>query len=197
MSGRYVFEPDALHEIALRHVGKPPQEIATNLEAELKTTYGPLIHTDMPWMIQPAGFAMYHVKFLFAAMNEYIGLMGIPIPSTGHSGRGRVTYWDTVLSGSLEGFVPGMHFAYETRAGNRTVTQPLEPNAFAVRDHVFFLEYARGPMLTIEPFGMANHLFSTLDLKTAWRQLRVHATLAWRSRNAPRPHREIARNPRP
>jgi C-8 sterol isomerase len=194
---RYAFEPDSLHEIALRHVDKAPQEIATDLEADFCDAFGPLIQTDMPWLIQPAGFAMYHVKFLFAAMNEYVALMGIPIPSTGHSGRGRVTYWDTVLSGSMEGFVPGMHFAFPTKTGNRTVTQPLEPNAFVVRDHVFFLEYARGPLLTIEPFGLANHIFSTLDFKTAYLQLKVHATLAWRSRNAPRPYTDVVRNKTP
>lgn len=190
---RYAFEPDSLHEIAIRHVGKGPQQIATDVEEDFREAFGPLIQTDMPWLIQPAGFAMYHVKFLFAGFNEYVALMGIPIPSTGHSGRGRVTYWDTVLSGCMEGFVPGMHSAYPTKAGNRTVTQPLEPNAFAVRDHVFFLEYARGPLWTIEAFGMANHLFSTLDFKTAFIQLKVHTTLAWRSRNVPRPYGEVTK----
>ncbi len=58
----YVFDPEELRELALRHVGKPVSQIVPALEQDLKAKYGELVHLDMPWVITPAGFMMYQVK---------------------------------------------------------------------------------------------------------------------------------------
>jgi len=184
----YAFDPLELRDVALRHVGKPVPEIVAGLERDLKAEYGDRIHLDMPWVMSPAGFAMYQVKMIFARANEYIGMMGVPIASTGHTGRHPVTYYDTILSGSSRKIAAGELEPRTISAGDFLVTRPWESFAFSVPDHVFFLEYCRGPLPILMPFGLTNYLFGTLDFKSAFQIVKSHATLAWRSRGVDRPH---------
>lgn len=179
---RYVFDPHELRDLALRHVGKPVGVIAADLEQDLADKYGKLISRDMPWVITPAGFLMYQVKMVFARPNEYIGLMGIPVESTGHTGRHPVTYYDTMLSGGSRNFHPGQHEPEIVKAGDFLVTRPGEAFAAQVTDHIFFLEYCRGPLVTLMPFGFSNYLFATLDLKSAVTLAGSWLKLVWRSR---------------
>jgi C-8 sterol isomerase len=184
----YTFDPEELRDVALRHVGKPVSEIVSGLERDLKAEYGDLIHLDMPWVVNPAGFAMYQVKMIFARANEYIGIMGVPIASTGHTGRHPVTYYDTILSGGSRKVAAGEFEPRTISAGDFLVTRPWEAFTFSVPDHILFLEYCRGPLPILMPFGLANYLFGTLDFKSAFQIVRSHATLAWRSRGVSTPH---------
>lgn len=186
---RYAFDPFELRDIALQHVGKPVPEIVTDLEADLVAKYGDLINTDMPWVINPAGFVMYQIKMLFVRRNEYIGMMGIPTPSTGHTGRHPVTYYDTILSGGSRTAGPTDFVAKTIGPGDFMITRPWEAFTASVSDHIFFLEYCRGPLATIMPFGVATYFSSTLDFKSAFQTLRTNATLAWRSRRVATPYR--------
>jgi C-8 sterol isomerase len=184
----YAFDPEELREVALRHAGKPVPEIVPGLERDLKDRYGDLIHLDMPWVINPAGFMMYQVKMVFARANEYIGIMGVPVASTGHTGRHPVTYYDTILSGGSRLTAAGELEPRTVSAGDFLVTRPWEAFAVNVPDHIFFLEYCRGPLPILMPFGLANTLFGTLDFKSAFQIVKSHATLAWRSRGVDTPH---------
>ncbi len=57
----------------------------------------------------------------------------------------------------------------------------MEAFAAQVEDHVFFLEYCRGALFTLVPFGFVNFL-STFDLKSATQITTTWLRLAWRSR---------------
>jgi hypothetical protein len=39
------------------------------------------------------------------------------------------------------------------------------------------IEYARGPLLTLIPFGLANGLLSTLDFKAVYQTLAIYCSL--------------------
>lgn len=186
----YALDPDEIRELALPHVGKPPAQIMADLERDLAARYGDLIHLDMPWVTNPAGFAMYQVKLVFARANEYLGLMSVPVPGTGHSGRHPVTYFDTILSGGSQNIATGEFEPKVTSAGDFLVTRPMESFTFHVPEHIYFIEYCRGPLPVLMPFGLANYLFGTLDFKQAAQIVKTHATLAWRSRGVPTPHGE-------
>ncbi len=48
-------------------------------------------------------------------------------------------------------------------------------------DHVWMIEYARGSMLALFPFGLADGLFSTLDYKTLWQTVTIYFSLLMKS----------------
>lgn len=133
---------------------------------------------------------MDQVKMLFARPNEYLGLMGIPVESTGHTGRHPVTYYDTMLSGSSRNFHAGELEAVRVAAGEFLITRPMEAFAAQVEDHIFFLEYCRGPLISLVPFGFVNFL-STFDLKSATQITATWLKLAWRSRGVNATHHAI------
>jgi C-8 sterol isomerase len=187
---RYALDPYELRDLALQHVGKPVPQIAADLEHDLVAKYGNMIQTDMPWVLTPAGFVMYQVKMVFARRNEYLGLMGVPVASTGHTGRHPVTYYDTILSGGSRNASATDLIATDVKAGDFLVTRPWEAFTANIDDHIFFLEYCRGPLATIMPFGLANFVFGTLDLKSAGQIMRTNATLNWRSRGVSTPYRD-------
>jgi C-8 sterol isomerase len=55
-----------------------------------------------------------------------------------------------------------------------------------IPDRVWMLEYCRGALPTMLPFGLADSLFSTLDLLTVARTFRMYASLNWRALTARR-----------
>ncbi len=48
-------------------------------------------------------------------------------------------------------------------------------------DGAYILEYARGPIPTMLPFGLADTVFSTLDLTSLFRTIRLYARHVLRS----------------
>ena len=46
-----------------------------------------------------------------------------------------------------------------------------------IPDRVWMLEYCRGLLFTMLPFGLLETLTSTLDVLTAWRTLRIYGSL--------------------
>ena len=56
-------------------------------------------------------------------------------------------------------------------------------------DHCWMLEYARGELFGLLPFGMANTFFNTLDFKSAFRTLKIYGTLTLRHLRAERARR--------
>ena len=71
--------------------------------------------------------------------------------------------------------------AVRVGAGEFLVTRPMEAFAAQVEDHVFFLEYCRGPLITLMPFGFVNFL-STFDFKSGAQITASWLKLVWRSR---------------
>ncbi len=48
-------------------------------------------------------------------------------------------------------------------------------------DHVWMVEYARGVLPSLLPFGLADALTSTHDFKTAWQTVAIYFSLLFRS----------------
>jgi deazaflavin-dependent oxidoreductase (nitroreductase family) len=85
----YVFDPQVIHRISLKHPGEPLEQIVANITAELEERYPGAIDDSKPWIFNNAGGVMVQMKMLYASTKEYILIWGTPIGSEEHTGAKR------------------------------------------------------------------------------------------------------------
>lgn len=177
---RYTFEPEVIHAVALDHLGPPSAERFDRLIAALAGRYPGQIHGDQPWIFSNAGGVMIQMKILHASVNEYVLLWGTPIGTEGHSGRNPVEFYDTVLHGEAWYVREGRFEREVYRPGDHIVVGKRESAGIRIDDAVWMVEYARGPVWRLLPFGLADSIFSTLDFVTVAKTLRIYVALSMR-----------------
>ncbi|HUG54535.1 MAG TPA: ERG2 family protein [Vicinamibacteria bacterium] len=190
--GIHRFDPAVVREAGLRGVGRPLDEGLAAVTDALDERYPGLIARHHPWIYNNAGGAMIQMKLLYASLTEYVNFFGTPVGTVGHSGRHFAEFFDTVIDGEARYYVEGQLERTVYRAGDAIHVRRFEAAGMHVPDHVWMLEYCRGLLPSMLPFGLIETATSTLDVVTAWRTLRiygsllVHARLGLR-RPAPRP----------
>ncbi len=181
---RYVFDPDTIHKIAMQYVGLPHQQMFEQITTALDLQYPGLISSDLPWIFSNAGGAMIQIKLLHASFNEYILLFGTPVGTEGHSGRHLVEFYDTVLDGEAWYYHEGQFERDVYTTGHRIFVARGQSAGMHIPDHVWMIEYARGPLGLLLPFGLADSVLSTLDFLTVWQTLVAYARLVTRAQRA-------------
>lgn len=174
---RYVFDPATLRAVALDHLGPPTVDGFAGLIDALARQYPRTIHRDMPWIFNNAGGVMIQGKFLYASAREYVLIVGTPVGSAGHSGRHPAEFHDTVLDGEAWYYHAGQFERDVYRAGDAIFLGRGQSVGIHIPDHVWMLEYARGALPLLLPFGLADAFFSTLDLQTVRRTLAIYVSL--------------------
>jgi C-8 sterol isomerase len=162
-----IFHPDELHEIAklgLAQGGKA--DMFSTIEAELKRRYPKHIDLGAEWLFNNAGGAMGQIKILHASLSEYILIFGTPIGTEGHSGRYATEVYDFMLDGEMWCYHPGEFERTIYKPGDVAYLGVDRAKGYAVPSHAWMLEYARGPIPSMLPFGLADAFFSTLDRRT-------------------------------
>ena len=181
----YVFDPDALRDAAKVGSGLPIEERLRTIARELSERYPGKISEEQEWAFSNAGGVMGQFSILYASLREYVIFFGSPIGSSGHTGRySFVQDWAFVLDGELWDFKQGQLARDVYRAGDEIVLKPGNAKGYRIVDHAWILEYARGPIITMLPFGLADAFFSTLDGRTIFRTLRLygkHVLQSWRT----------------
>jgi len=181
MAGKkLLFDNKVLGEICARHINKPTREMIEGLEADLRDYYGPIISTDQPWISAPAGGLFYHLKFFTVAPGEYLFMGGLPFPCTGTTGRNPVDYHDFILKGHSVTVPTDGFETKDVNAGDCLYTAKWESFNTHIDKEIWFLEHCTGSLWAIMPFGLANHIFVTLDFLTLFRMIKCHAVLTWR-----------------
>ena len=173
----YVFDPEVLAEIAKKAVGLPHDQMFRTVHAALYERYPKHIHPEIRWIFNNAGGAMGQMTLLHASLSEYLLFFGTPIGTEGHSGRYVTQVWDFMMEGEMWCYIEG-----ETK---RTVYTPGEyaylgknkVKGYRIPDHGWMLEYARGPIPAMVPFGLADSVFSTVDYKCVLRTLAMYGQL--------------------
>lgn len=180
----YVFDPDALREIARLGSGQPIQDRFRTITRALAERYPGRICEEQEWVFSNAGGVMGQFTVLYASLTEYVIFFGSPIGSSGHSGRYRfVKDWAFVLDGEMWYFEQGQIGRNTYRDGDEIVLNSGNAKGYRIVDHAWILEYARGPIITMLPFGLADAFFSTLDFRTILRTFRLygkHVRHSWR-----------------
>jgi hypothetical protein len=100
-----------------------------------------------------------------------------------------VAFWDTILSGGAQYMHQDDLSRREYPTGSRVFVDRWQAATIHFPDHCWMLEYARGELFGLLPFGMANTFFNTLDFKSAFRTLKIYGTLTLRHLRAERARR--------
>jgi C-8 sterol isomerase len=158
-----------LQAIVRELVGPPIEDLLPVLVDRLKQRWPRHIDSNLQWVFNNAGGAMGAMAFLHGSLTEYLILFGTPIGTEGHSGRYLVDDYFMILDGEMWGYRPG---DLQRRVYRGTV------GGYRIPDKCWALEYARGAIATMMPFGYADTLSSTLDLRTAGRALRLYGVQA-------------------
>lgn len=162
-----VFEPNTLHDVAQSASrGASRSEIVDDVVRELSRRYPRHIDTSIPWIFNNAGGAMGQIKLLYCSLSEYVLLFDTPIGTEGHSGRYSAEVYDFVLDGEFWCFEAGDLERRMYKKGDAAYLGVQSAKGYRVPDRLLVLEYARGPIPRMLPFGLFDAIFSTVDRET-------------------------------
>jgi C-8 sterol isomerase len=123
------------------------------------------------------GGAMYVVD---ASITEYLMIFGTPLGTEGHTGRFHVDDYFIILYGEQWAFSAGQFIREVYRQGDMHHLARRQAKQYKIPEACWALEYARGAIPTMMPFGLADTFTSTLDFHTLTRSLWLYATSAAR-----------------
>ncbi|MBC6423041.1 MAG: hypothetical protein EBE86_003860 [Hormoscilla sp. GUM202] len=164
---KYVFDPDKLHEIVNSCRGLPYEQMFETLRVRLQQEYPGKINEKIQWMFNNAGGAMYGIAVLHASLTEYVLICGSSIGTKGHSGRYLTEIYEAVIDGEIWVFKEERPFERIVhKAGDKYSLGKFQSEAVCIPEKAWLLEYARGFIPSMLPFGLADSFMSTLDWKT-------------------------------
>ncbi len=174
----YLFDPDILYETSKKAIGLPYEEMFETVRTELEQKYPGRINDKIQWLFNNAGGCMYSVAVLHASLTEYLLIFGSPIGTKGHTGRHFTEIYDFVMDGELWYFKEDRPFERIVhQPGDRYYLGKLQSEGLCIPERAWVLEYARGFIPSMLPFGLADSVVSTLDLKTVARTFGIYGKL--------------------
>lgn len=180
--GKYLFEVDYLQELVARHRQLPLEQAFQAIHQELLQRYPGRVAPSYRFIINDAGGALGQVGILYASTNEYLIFFGTPIANGGHSGRYNAEFYDIMIDGEMHTFIEGETKRHVYRPGDMAYLPRGQAKGYRIPDHAWMLEYARGNMVELFPFGvLAPAMFITLDWKSALAQISDFASLVWQN----------------
>jgi C-8 sterol isomerase len=177
----YVFDPDVLHEVVREVVGQPLPYMIEGIRERLAERYPGHILDGDRWIFNNAGGAMGQMLVLHASITEYVMIFGSPIGTEGHSGRFFAQDFFFILEGEQWAYGEGDLERRVYRPGDVHVLKPGRAEGYRMPDRCFALEYARGLIPAMLPFGVADAVSSTLDARSVARTFDVYTRGVLRS----------------
>jgi C-8 sterol isomerase len=170
----YIFDPETLRETARGVLGMPIEALVPELTRRLAERYPGHIREGQGWLFNNAGGAMGCMTVLHASLSEYVIIFGSPIGTEGHTGRFFADDYFIILEGEQWAYEEGQLERQVFRAGDMHHLRRGHAEGYRMPDRCFALEYARGWIPLMLPFGLADALSSTLDLPTIARTFGVY-----------------------
>jgi len=161
----YIFNPEKLHEIAKAAVGQQHSQMFQQVLDDLTKEYGSHIRPRKHWHFNNAGGAMGQLRLLHASLSEYLIFFGTPIGTEGHSGRYPAAVYDFMLDGDMWCYQEGETERILYKPGDAAVLPKGATKGYRLPKGAWMLEYARGPIVTMLPFGFLDVFTSTLDVR--------------------------------
>lgn len=199
----YLFDPTELHEI-VRHSLIVHGHLKTNnenrtipVQHESPNSIRPVITTIVEklrekidgkyltegeeWIFNNAGGAMGAMFILHASLTEYLIVFGTPLGTEGHTGLHTADDYFHILFGEQWAFSAGNLDKEVYRVGDVHFLPKGQTKQFKMHRACWALEYARGSIVPMMPFGLADTIFSTLDYKTLFHTIRISAREMFRN----------------
>jgi C-8 sterol isomerase len=179
----YVFEPEVLHEAVRGVVGMPIDQMLPALVQDLARRYPGHINASSgwaDWVFNNAGGAMGAMTVLHASITEYVIIFGTAIGTEGHTGRFMVDDYFFILDGEQWAFDPGQFDRRVYRPGDVHVLPRGSARGYRMPDRCWALEYARGVIPLMLPFGLADSLTSTLDVVSVAKTFQIYGRSVFR-----------------
>ncbi|CAA7269326.1 unnamed protein product [Cyclocybe aegerita] len=177
----YVFDPELLHELAQSAVStypNNPRGMITHIVTNLTETYPAtqiLLNTDKEWVFNNAGGAMGAMYIIHASITEYLIIFGTPLGTEGHSGLHTADDYFYILVGEEWALRPGSLEMERYTPGTVNLMQRGVVKQYKMHEGCFALEYARGWIPLMLPFGFLDTFTSTLDFPTLYNTVRITA----------------------
>ena len=171
----HLFDPEQLHTLVHPVIGRPLPDLFATLVDSLAARYPGHILREDEWIFNNAGGAMGMMRVLHASLTEYLILFGSPIGTEGHSGRFLADDWFYILDGEQWAYTEGALEPEVYRPGDVHHLRRGVAKGYRMPGRCFALEYARGMIPLMLPFGIADTLTSTMDFRTLAKTFRVYA----------------------
>eukprot|EP01087_Luapelamoeba_hula_P008853 TRINITY_DN2247_c0_g1_i1.p1 TRINITY_DN2247_c0_g1~~TRINITY_DN2247_c0_g1_i1.p1 ORF type:complete len:226 (+),score=18.01 TRINITY_DN2247_c0_g1_i1:29-679(+) len=180
ISRGFIFDPKVLHQAAKTAIGdgnRTMGEIVSSIQKDLLAAYPGHINANEQWIFNIAGGAMGQMYLLHASLTEYVIIFGTPIGTDGFSGRFFADDYFMILQGEQWAYYEG-HFEREVyQAGDLHILPRGSAQGYRMPAGCFALEYARGWIPLMLPFGIADTLTSTLDVPTLVKTVTLYGKL--------------------
>lgn len=179
----YLFDPDELQAIVQAALKQQDLDLEATFDwitTELRRRH-PRHITNGPrrWILNNAGGAMGQIALLHGSITEYLLFFGTPIGTEGHSGRYRTEVYDFLIRGEMWTYTEGETERKTTKPGdNYAYLGKRRAKGYKIPSDGWMLEYARGLIPFMLPFGLADTIFSTLDVRTWARTVSSYGKLA-------------------
>ncbi|KAJ7772617.1 ERG2/sigma1 receptor-like protein [Mycena maculata] len=176
----YIFDPSELHELAQAAIASSPndtagmiQHIVTNLTLTHPSNQIKLNIDSSEWVFNNAGGAMGAMYIIHASITEYLIIFGTPLGTEGHTGLHTADDYFNILVGEQWAFRPGGLEMERYTPGMVHFLPRGTAKQYKMHEGCFALEYARGWIPLMLPFGLADIFTSTLDIVTLYHTVRV------------------------
>ncbi|CAF1235445.1 unnamed protein product [Rotaria sp. Silwood1] len=190
----YIFDPEQLHTLTQRALianghlnitnGKLipiPQESPNRIRpvidyivTELQKTIDKRYLTDKEeWIFNNAGGAMGAMFIIHASLTEYLIIFGTPLGTEGHTGLHTADDYFHILYGEQWAFSAGSLDKEIYQVGSVHYLPKGTSKQFKMHRGCWALEYARGWIPPMMPFGLADTFTSTLDFITFYHTIRL------------------------
>ncbi|KAG8678424.1 C-8 sterol isomerase [Ceratobasidium sp. 395] len=169
----YIFDPTTLHELSKEAIALHKEDmpkVISHIVANLTETHGTrhINVREHEWVFNNAGGAMGAMYVIHASITEYLIIFGTPLGTEGHTGRHTADDYFNILQGEQWAFKAGDLAMERYPAGSVHHLPRGIVKQYKMHEGCWALEYARGWIPLMLPFGFADSLSSTLDLPTLW-----------------------------
>jgi C-8 sterol isomerase len=170
----YIFDPEVLGGIARGALGKPTMAMVDQIVDELAERYPDHILKHNDWVFNNAGGAMGAMRVLHASVTEYVIIFGTAIGTEGATGRFAADDWFFMLEGEQWSYGEGEFDRHVVKPGECAILKRGDSRAYRFPDRAWGLEYARGAIPLMLPFGLADTFTSTLDFSQLSRTMAIY-----------------------